>query len=157
MWLQCPPDPPLHEQCAWPTVARSSFFIFHFHHYKEGIFILTQQSIAASFLHVDLCCGWKCRANIIHIAFSEKLLTLLGIFLSSSLQALRNCIMRHLRKITHWFQPFQITLREEINATFFMILTTKGKSRHHFLTLYDIITQFKPRDLLADCVYASHV
>ena len=34
-----------------------------------------------------------------------------------------------------------------------MILTTVAQSRRHFLTLYDVNTQFKPRDVLADCVY----
>ena len=96
--------------------------------------------------------------NIIHIAFSEKLVTLLaGIFLSSSLQPLRNCIKRHLRKISQWFWPFQITLCEETRATSIMILTTVAQSRRHFLTLYDVNTQFKPRDVLADCVYFKTV
>ena len=36
-----------------------------------------------------------------------------------------------------------------------MILTTEAKSRRHFPTLRDVNTQFKPRDLLADCVYSQ--
>ena len=36
-----------------------------------------------------------------------------------------------------------------------MILTIVAQSRCHFLTLYDVNTQFKPHDMLADCVYGA--
>ena len=65
-----------------------TIFIFHFHHYVVGFFILTQRSIAASF-HKTFTRGRGRSVNIIHIASSEKLINLLaGIFLSSSLQLL---------------------------------------------------------------------